>query len=275
MSVLVAKADGTTEAFEPSKLLHSLSRAGVSDPVAEEILKEVEKELYNGISTSQIYHKAFAHMREHRREAAARYSLKRAIQEFGPSGFPFEEYLADLFRSEGYTAKTDQILQGGCVEHEVDVVLTKERTKIYVEAKFHNNPGYKTDLKVTLYVHARMEDLRKNSPNAPLRGMVVTNTKFTSEAIRFASCAGLELLSWEYPEGRDLHELISTAKLYPVTALTSLSKNEKMALLKNKLVLCSQVPHNRKVLAHIGIHGQRADTVLEEAGALCMPGKDI
>jgi hypothetical protein len=105
--------------------------------------------------------------------------------------------------------------------------------------------------------------------------MVATNTKFTSEAIHYASCAGLELLSWEYPEGRDLHELISAAKLYPVTALTTLSRNEKMALLKNNLVLCAQVPHNKKILAHIGIHGQRADTILEEAGALCMSGKDI
>jgi HJR/Mrr/RecB family endonuclease len=275
MSVLVAKADGTTEPFDSSKLLASLMRAGASDVVAEEITKDVRKELYNGISTSQIYHKAFAQLRDLRRGAAARYSLKRAIQEFGPSGFPFEEYLADLFRAEGYKAQTDQIVQGGCVEHEVDVILTKDRTKTYVEAKFHNNPGYKTDLKTVLYVQARMEDLQKTSKNGVLRGMVVTNTKFTAQAVRYASCVGLELLSWEYPDKQDLHERIDMAKLYPITALTSLSRNEKMALLQKKMVLCTQLPRDTRSLARIGIRGQRAQAVIEEAGALCVPGKDI
>ena len=35
---------------------------------------------------------------------------------------PFEAYLAELFEREGYKTKIDQIVQGKCVEHEVDVV---------------------------------------------------------------------------------------------------------------------------------------------------------
>jgi hypothetical protein len=275
MSVLVVKADGTSEPFDPAKLQHSLVRAGANEITAAQIGEEISKELYNGISTSQIYRKAFDHLQTHRRGAAARYSLKRAIQDFGPSGFPFEAYLAELFRAEGYAAKIDQVIQGGCVEHEVDVVLTKERIRIYVEAKFHNNPGYKTDLKTVLYVQARMEDIQKKNPNIPIRGLVVTNTKFTTKAVEYASCSGLELLSWDHPSGEDLHERIDMAKLYPVTALTSLTRAEKTTLLSQKKVLCSQIPQDSKSLSRLGIRGQRAEAVLEEVGALCIPGKDI
>ncbi len=275
MAVLVVKADGTSEPFDPSKLHRSLSRAGANSVTAEEISKEITRELYSGISTGQIYHKAFAYLQQHRRGTAARYSLKRAIQEFGPSGFPFEAYLAELFRSEGYAARIDQIVQGACVEHEVDVVLTKERIRIYVEAKFHNNPGYKTDLKTVLYVQARMDDLQKKTPAVPLRGLVVTNTKFSTKAIEYASCKGLELLSWDHPTGVDLHERIDIAKLYPVTALTTLTRPEKTLLLSQKKVLCSQIPHELQTLAQIGVRGARAEAVLEEVGALCIPGKDI
>lgn len=275
MGVHIIKSDGTTEVFDQSKLHRSLIRAGASDPVAQEVAERVTKELHNGISTSQIYHKAFAYLREHRRGVAARYSLKRAILDFGPSGFPFEAYLAELFRSEGYAAAIDQIVKGVCVEHEVDVVLMKERRKIFVEAKFHNNAGFKTDLKTVLYVKARIEDIQKTMPSVPIEGLVVTNTKFTEVAIDYARCAGLELLSWEYPEGRDLHERIDAAKLYPVTALTTLSRAEKVALLSQKKVLCSALPHETRVLGSVGVKGKRADAVLEEVGALCIPGKDI
>jgi len=275
MAVIITKSDGTTESFDSVKLHNSLVRAGAVSPVAQEIVHKVEKELYNGVTTAQIYRKAFAYLREYRRGAAARYSLKRAILEFGPSGFPFEAYLAELFRTEGYKAEIDQIIRGGCVEHEVDVVLTKDRKRIYTEAKFHNNAGFKTDLKTVLYVKARIDDIQKAAGQTPIEGLVVTNTKFTSVAIQYASCVGLELLSWDYPEGRDLHQRIDDAKLYPITALTSLSKNEKMALLSQKRVLCNQLSLDTRALSNAGIRGRRADTILEEVGALCIPGKDI
>jgi hypothetical protein len=269
MALVITKSDGTREAFDAEKLRRSLERAGASEPISQEIAAEVTKELYSGITTHQIYQKAFAHLREHRRSVAARYSLKRAIADFGPSGFPFELYLAELFRAEGYTARTDMIIKGGCVEHEVDVVMSKNREHIYVEAKFHNHPGFKTDLKTVLYVKARVDDIQKGMPQAIAQGMVVTNTKFTSVAQNYASCVGLELLSWEYPAGKDLHERIDMVKLYPVTALTSLSRTEKVALLAQKKVLCSQLIHDTRAITSVGIRGRRIEEVLEEAGALC------
>lgn len=275
----ITKADGTVEAFDPEKLLSSLRRAGTDRGTAESITEEVSASIFDGIPTNEIYRRAFARVREYKKGAAARYSLKRAILEFGPSGFPFEAYMAELFRAKGYTAAIDQIVRGRCVEHEVDVVLKKGDETVYIEAKFHNTAGFKTDLKTVLYVKARHDDLREKREaegvKGTMRGLVVTNTKFTTIAEEYANCAGVELLGWDYPQEHDLHELIDETKLYPVTALESLNKKQKVALLQERVVLCNTLPNSSAALARVGIVGKKADKVLEEVGALCVPGKAI
>jgi len=267
MSVLITKADGESEPFNPRKLHESLARAGALQDAADDIVRHIERELRAGMTTQELYRRAFAYLREHRRTAAARYSLKRAVLELGPSGFPFETYLAKLFEYEGYATKTDQIVQGACVEHEVDLVLTKDSVTTYVEAKFHNSAAFKTDLKTTLYVKARLDDLAKAGHTG--RGLIITNTKFSGKALQYASCAGLDLLGWDHPQGHTLHDRIDAAKLYPVTALTSLNRREKMALLEQKVVLCKALPDETRALATAGISGHRAEAVLEEVGGLC------
>lgn len=278
MSVFITKSDGITEPFDQAKLVSSLRRAGAEERTALAIARDIERELWSGISTQEIYVRAFKLLREHRKGVAARYSLKRAVMEFGPSGFPFEVYISELFKFEGYKTEIDQIVEGACVEHEVDIVIHKEKEVVYAEAKFHNTVGFKTDLKTVLYVSARITDIRekqKNNPSHAVSGLVVTNTKFTDKALQYSSCQGLELLGWDNPSGHTLHDRIQKAGLYPVTALTSLSLREKTALLSNKIVLCNSVPNNTRALAEAGISGKKADVVLEEIGALCIPGKDI
>lgn len=262
--ITVAKADGTHEPYEPDKLIHSLKRAGASQAQADEVAVHIERELKDGMTTSEIYGKAFAHLREHKRGVAARYSLKRAVLDLGPSGFPFESFIEQLFIAEGYTTKIDQIINGKCVDHEVDVVMTKDDVTTYVEAKFHNAAGFKTDLKTTLYVKARMDDIGKG------QGLIVTNTKFTDRALKYAQCQGLALLGWDYPQGSNLHERIEKAGIYPITALTTLGHHEKMALLSQRLVLCKTLPQETRALAEAGVTGKKADAVLEEVGALCV-----
>ena len=279
MAILVRKADGESEAYNPEKLSQSLLRSGAEPSAAAAIGAEIEKELYNGITTQEIYRRAFAKLKEHRHDAAARYSLKRAVMEFGPSGFPFEAYFAELLRSEGWACKIDQVVHGACVEHEVDVVATKGKEILYVEAKFHNAAGFKTDLKTALYVKARLDDIAKRRAEEKktnvMRGLIVTNTKFTSQAHRYAACAGVELLSWEEPVGATLHDRIEKAGVFPVTALTTLNRREKMYLMNQKITLCRAVPGDTRALASAGVSGARADAVLEEVGALCVPGGGV
>ncbi|HUD02592.1 MAG TPA: restriction endonuclease [Candidatus Paceibacterota bacterium] len=275
MSVLITKADGIAEPFEAEKLVRSLRRAGADEAVAEHIRREIEKELRPAMTTSEIYSRAFAHLSSEKHGPAARYSLKRALLDFGPSGFPFEAFIAEIYRAEGYQqVSIDQIIKGNCVEHEVDVVATKDGETLYVEAKFHNSPAFKADLKVVLYVQARIEDIvAAGHPNA--KGLVVTNTKFTDMAKRYAECRLLGLLAWDYPQGATLHERIDRAGLYPVTALTTLSKREKTALLGDKIVLCNTLEKHRDTLERLGVTGTKLETVLEEVRALCSPIRDI
>lgn len=280
-SVYITKSDGVHEPFAIEKLIASLKRAGATAPVAESVAHDIERDIWPGISTREIYARAFSLLREHKKVVASRYSLKRSLMEFGPSGFPFEMYIAELFRAEGFTAEVGQIIQGACVEHEVDVIIHKKGETVYAEAKFHNTVGFKTDLKTVLYIQARIFDIReahKNDSEATrtiTSGLVVTNTKFTDKAVQYAQCQGLSLLGWEHPGGASLHDKIREHALYPVTTLTTLSAREKMALLSKKVVLCSAVPEAGRVLAEAGVTGKRADQVFEEVGALCVPGKDI
>jgi len=268
MSVLITKSDGTAEPFDAQKLVRSLSHAGADSGMVQSIARDVERGLWSGISTQEIYSRAFASLREHKRGVAARYSLKRSVMEFGPSGFPFEMYISELFRAEGFKTEVDQIIQGACVEHEVDVVIHKPNEITYAEAKFHNTIGFKTDLKTVLYIQARILDIReaerakKREERITISGLVVTNTKFTDKALQYAQCQGLEVLGWDNPSGATLHERIERNKLYPVTALTTLTPREKMALLSKKVVLCRRVPDEWSAMREAGIVGKRVVEVL-------------
>lgn len=275
MSVYIAKSDGSTQPFSKRKLLFSLKRAGATTENAELVAREIEEDLESGTTTQEIYSRAFALLKQQRRASAARYSLKHAILRFGPSGFPFESYIAELFRAEGDSARVDQIVRGACVEHEVDVVVGRKTETLYVEAKFHNAAGFKTDVKTTLYVEARLEDIAAYHKTTLARGLLVTNTKFTTQAIQYAECKRLELLGWDYPQGHSLHDRIDRTQLYPVTVLTTLNNREKMALLKDRVVLCNSLPEEADSLTRAGISGKKADRVLEEVGALCTPRSGI
>lgn len=141
--IYVVKANGDKELFDVNKLEHSLKRAGASSKVIEDILQHINAHLNNEITTHEIYKHAFELLHKEEKPIALKYSLKRAIQELGPSGFPFEEFIAAIFRQKGYEAETGKIVKGFCVEHEIDVVAWNHEKLIMVEAKFNNEPGTK------------------------------------------------------------------------------------------------------------------------------------
>ncbi len=271
LPVLITKADGEREPFHPEKLEQSLERAGASSTMRARIVSHVMKELREGMLTEEIYRHAFEILRkEEEVPIAARYSMKRAIFALGPSGFPFEIFFAEVLRAHGWIARADVILMGRCAAHEVDVLAEKDGKRVGIEAKFHNDPGGKTDIKDVLYVHARYHDLQQ-APDASSRvdeGWLVTNTRFTRNAIHYAQCSNLTLIGWEYPRNHGLLSWIEEARVHPLTALTTLSESEKRRFLEKKIVLCKhvQTPH---VLQEIGIRPSNIPKVLEEAQRLC------
>ncbi|MEM9336279.1 MAG: ATP cone domain-containing protein [Patescibacteria group bacterium] len=274
MSVLITKADGNQEPFKEEKLKHSLRRAGAHKDEIDSILAQVTSELHNGITTQEIYRRAFALLRESSAPVRARYSLRRALFGLGPTGFPFETFLARLFEAEGYTTSNSNILQGKCAEHEIDLAAYQPEHSFVAEAKFHARPGIKSDLQVAMYSYARLLDLQEQKIcNEDICGIqefwIITNTKFTSAARKYGECVGLNMLSWDYPKTGNLHDLIQKHGVYPITVLQSLSSAQAATLIARDIILCSELIQNHKILRHLHISKRKTESILNEATALC------
>ncbi len=275
-SSTVIKSSGMQVDFELNKLKNSLEKSKASKEVIADILNTIVAEYYDGISTNEIYQKAFAMLRSKERHAAGRYKLKKAIAELGPTGFPFEKYVGELFRTQGYLVKVSQIVPGECVYHEMDVVATNQSEKIMVECKFHSDPNRNSDVKTTLYIYSRFEDIKANyetteeGKRLKFAGYIYTNTRFTKDAVQYATCKSMNLVSWDFPQQGSLRQLIDVAGLYPITCLTSLTDHEKKKLLEMEVVLTKDLCSSSSLLHKIGIRtSKRYQAILDEASALC------
>ncbi|MEK7604674.1 MAG: ATPase [Patescibacteria group bacterium] len=270
----IVKADGTHEVFDPTRLIVSLERAGAGAHTAERIARAITTTVLPGASSREIYSRAFALLRREARPVAARYALRRALLELGPTGHPFEDFISHLFKKEGWQVETRKIIQGKCVAHEVDFYASHpdQNTFLAAELKYHNDPGYKTDLKVALYVKSRFDDIFSCDPTkreCPIdRGMLVTNTKFTSEAIAYAQCSGVELLGWGYPLDNTLYMQMSRTKVYPITALTNFSLAEKRMLIEHGTIAVDELVEDRTRLDVLHLSSERVGEILAEATSL-------
>lgn len=274
-AISILKMSGEKADFNESKLRSSLERSGASDLVIRQVIDKVKASLYDGITTKEIYKKAFGLLRKISRPTAARYKLKKAIMELGPTGFPFERFVGKILSAEGYRTQVGVILKGDCVKHEVDVIAEKDNQHFMVECKFHSDQGRFCDVKIPLYIHSRFLDVEKawkkqdGHENKFHQGWVVTNTRFTTDAIQYGTCAGLMLLSWDFPKKGSLKERIDSAGLHPLTCLTTLTKFEKQKLLERDKVLCMELCDNPELLKSIGINENRHKKILNEAHGLC------
>jgi len=277
--ITITKSDGTKQLFEEEKLVNSLRRIGSSAEAIEDVVDQVEKEMKEGMSTTDIYNRAFFLLRKHSTHAAAKYSIRRAMMELGPDGFPFEKFIARLFQTWGYQTLTDQIMLGRCVDHEIDVLAWKGEELAMVEAKYHNEYGLKSDLKVVLYVKARYDDLmdtvfENDGLKRKLSGRyLVTNTKFTDKAVRYAECNGLKLIGWNYPAKGNLHDLIFENSLQPIACITSLTRDQKKDLVGRGLLLCTDIIGKPSVLHDIGVKPEETEKILTEAQMVIEEGK--
>ncbi len=276
-ALTIIKADGEKEAWDPKKLARSLSVIGVDKAIAQDIRKHIERDLRDGMRTVDIYNHAFALLKRYHRPTAAKYSLKKAILQLGPSGFPFERYVAHILEREGYRTKVGVQIRGMCVTHEVDVLAEKDDERIVVEAKYHNSAALKTDVKIALYVHARSQDILRRYESddtaAPKerynRSWLITNTSFTTQAIEYGTCVGLAMTGWNHPRGRTLQDLVEATQMHPITCLTTLSGPQKRVLLDRGKVLCREILTDLDTLKEIGLPRGRLAAVVEESTALC------
>ena len=268
----VIKSSGEKVDFSLTKLRSSLYRSGADELTVDNIINVVRDELYQGISTKEIYNRAFALLKSSKPIFASKYKLKKAIYELGPTGFPFENFIGALMEYSGYKVEVGKILQGKCVNHEVDVIAIKLKQHIVAECKFHSEKTTTCNVKVPLYINSRYQDIiaqYKDTPLCPNEGWVVTNTRFTADAIAYGKCAGLYLLSWDFPKDNGLKDRIDRLGLYPITVSTLLTNREKQFLLSREIVLCRQLANDVFYLDHLGISETRKTKILAEVSMLC------
>ena len=271
--ILIKKASGKEEYFSFQKLRNSLIKSNATFDEAEDIVQSLKGQIHQGISTKKIYSMAFRLLKKQSNDNASRYYLKKGIMELGPSGFPFEKYIAELFKAEGYATENGVILQGNCVTHEIDVICRKEDTIMLMECKYKNIGGISVDVKVPLYIHSRFQDIVEHGKifefHKNFKGWIVTNSRFTEDALKFGKCRGINLLGWDYPKTKSLKDIIDETGLYPITCLASLTQVEKNAFLERGVVLARDICKNRRIFERLGTKTTRIEAIMKESEKLC------
>lgn len=275
MDIQIKKQSGEIVAFSKESLRKSLLNSGADKEVADKICSEITKELYNGISTKELYQKAFDLLKKSKSSVAARYSLKRALQDLGPEGFFFEKWVAKIFEVQGYETMTSQTLTGkSTVNHEIDVIISNKDEDLICECKFRNDIDAKISVTTPMYFLSRFIDVKHSEFTyfgrtfKPQKGYLITNAFFTTDSIAFANCYGINLISWNYPEENSIKRLTDQQGLYPVTCLTTLTEDEEQKLLSKNCILVRELVKNPVLLDHFKFSKDRKELILQEASEL-------
>jgi hypothetical protein len=272
--IRIIKSDGERVPYEREKLINAFETIGVNPERCISLVKLIEPQLYDGITARNISRIAYSLLWKESKRHAGRYRLKQAIMDLGPSGYPFEIFVGRLFESFGYKVKIGETIQGKCIQHEVDVVAWKPGIQIIVECKFKGDDRGKTTVQVPLYIQSRFTDIKENwekdhkNEDLNIQGIVVTNTRFTQDAIKYAECVGLGLISWDYPKNNSLKYHIDRSGLHPLTSLRSLRKTDKQFFMNEGLVLCSELEQHEDLMRKHGLNDNQITKVLLESRML-------
>ncbi|MBU3904736.1 MAG: restriction endonuclease [Nanoarchaeota archaeon] len=255
--VWITKSTGKIVKFNINKIRRTCRRAGASKQLADQIAKKVEQKVTGGMSTQEVLNITLHLLRRDMPTVAMRYDLKGSLLRLGPSGFSFEQLVASVLKSHGYKTKINSILKGGSgITHEIDVIASKsikvpkgidtpDMKNYVIECKYHASPGIYTGVKDVLYTYARFLDIQDASKKGlgPKfdQSWLATNTMFSKDVIKYAEAKGIRLLSWNYPRGNSLRELMVQNNLYPITALHTLDTNTQGKLATVGIVLINEM----------------------------------
>jgi hypothetical protein len=268
--IIIKKASGETEPFDVSKLKASLKNAGADDDTIHEIAADIENWVYDGVSTGTIYARAYKMFRRKKGSGALPYKLKKALYRMGPTGYPFEYYIGELFKRQGYQVQVGSVVEGITITHEMDVIATKEEEQNLIECKFTHDQGNRLSVQVPLYVHSRVNDItqkrqqQKQYKDLSFTPWVVTNARFSSDSIKYSRSKGIKLLGWDYPKNNALKDMIEREKMFPVTILKHLKKEEKIQLMEDGIVTCAQLLNEPNRLNQTGMSKKKQNSVKKE-----------
>ena len=242
MSIEIIKSTGEKESLDKVKLCESIKHAGAPQDLADTVCSLVEKEVIPKMTTTKIFRTALNYLIREDIETAAHYSLRRGVADLGPAGFIFEQYIEAILQAYGYKTKRDIIMKGQCVSHEIDVLAKKGNDCYLVEAKYHNARGIKTSVNVVMYSHARLIDISEELEKKEKKlykhyAWIITNTKFTTSAIKYGKCRNITLTCWNYPKNKSLEDLIRGERVYPITVLPSVNHYAREQFAKAQMIL--------------------------------------
>lgn len=241
------KDNGEETLFDSQRFKESLLKSGASEVQVNKVLEDISGRMFEGMKTRQLYQWAHEMLRGYSDAFAARYSLKKALIKLGPAGYYFEKWLGKFLPHFGYRTMHSKLIKGHAVTHEADVIAEKDGELIWIECKFRNSGETKISVTTPMYVLSRVKDISDkkyqfwNKEMAFSSGMLVTNSYFTNDSIAFAEYYGLGLLSWDYPKGSSLKNLVDSKGLYPITCLTTLNENQIETLLSKDIILVKEL----------------------------------
>jgi hypothetical protein len=241
----VKKADGSLQKFDKEKVARTCLRMGTDRQTAYEIADRVEARLYDGIPTSKVLQMIFHYVRKNKPHVRNLYDLRKGISLMG-SKPEFEAYVRAILAHAGFEVSPNQLLAGKCVTHEVDGVARKNGFTYFVEAKHHLNYHTPTGLDESRIARAVLEDVVEGialgKSNLKIDGaMIVTNTRYSQEAIQYGKCREILQIGWSSPAGHGLQDLIEGTNLFPLSCLRGLKRDVRDKLVTSGIVILEQV----------------------------------
>ncbi len=267
--VYVIKSNGQKERYSPRKVEASLRRSGADQATIKAVLKATKKKIHNGISTRKLFKIVLKEYRKQEPLVASKYNLKGAIQRLGQNqGYSFELFIAKLFEKKGYITTCNRIVQGRYITHEIDITAKRKQQTLMIECKHHQKPWIESDVQTALYTYARFLDVQKQFTHPA----IVTNTRFTKQARKYANGVQMQLMGWRQPHGNSLAENCERYAHFPITILKSIDERLVKECLKKDIVTLSEIQHytEKKLTKKLGIKQKKAKEILAEAHAVCI-----
>ncbi len=165
---------------------------------------------------------------------------------------------------------TSQLIAGVAVTHEADVIAQKGNETFWIECKFRNTVDAKITVTTPMYLLSRIKDISVKEYELFggkarfSKGWLVTNAYLTIDSIHFGEYYGIDLLSWDYPTGRSLKNLVDQKALYPVTCLTTISQKEKEVLLAQSCIMVKDLMVDAGYLDKLNLSGRKKKTIFRE-----------
>ncbi len=259
----VIKANGERQRFDKNKIVKTCIRAELSVDDAKKIANIVEKKVKEGTTTRKIYDMILQEMEKFNQKAPFLYRLRESVARLDPE--IFEIYVEKLLEEHGYKCEWNKIIKGEVVEHQVDIIA-KNKMNYLVECKKHFNPHRDCGLGETMEVWARLDDINRGSKYKFGKAWIITNTKFSEHAKRYANGKGMRLTGWKYRGSDSLEKMVQTKKFYPVTILRT-DKRTIGVLANNGFVSIKQVVYDEKRFRKLRIINNHED-ILKQAKSI-------